>query len=424
MKNVNEVLKAELDLIKPPGEVYEKIVLRSKEFVKDLKEKLVARKVKADVFIGGSLAKGTLVRKKVYDIDVFVRFDKKYKDKEISGLLGDVLCSEDSCVHGSRDYYKIQEDFEGGKLEVEVIPVRKISKPSEAVNVTDLSFFHVRYLLGEIEKNSRLVDEIRLAKTFSHAQNVYGAESYIHGFSGYALELLISHYGSFLKFVKEVVKLGDRSEKIVIDDDGFYGGHESVLREMNSSKITGPIVLVDPTFKERNACSSLSYETFFKFKEKCKKFLDNPSMKFFEVNEIGKEFNRFKDVKIVSVKTSKQIGDIAGTKSKKFFDFFVYKLKKEFDIKKSGFDYDDEENVAKFYFVVNGKEDELVRGPPIGSGRNLVRFRKVHPDSFEKDGFAWIRVEHKLGFEEWFKKFLREEKKIISEMDIVGVDRG
>ncbi|MBD3252791.1 hypothetical protein GF386_03610, partial [Candidatus Pacearchaeota archaeon] len=54
--------------------------------------------------------------------------------------------------------------------------------------MTDLSYFHVNHILKKIKKNKNLSDEIRLAKKFAYSQNCYGAESYIHGFSGYALE--------------------------------------------------------------------------------------------------------------------------------------------------------------------------------------------------------------------------------------------
>jgi tRNA nucleotidyltransferase (CCA-adding enzyme) len=160
--------------------------------------------IKADVFVGGSLAKGTLVRKevydseerkssasqtfskKVYDVDIFVRFDgEKYKDDEISGILGKALSVGKGVkkIHGSRDYY--QKIVEG--IVIEIIPVLKIKKPEDAENVMDLSYFHVNYLLKKIKKKKKLVDEIILAKSFCHAHNCYGAESYIRGFSGYSL---------------------------------------------------------------------------------------------------------------------------------------------------------------------------------------------------------------------------------------------
>jgi len=66
---------------------------------------------------------------------------------------------------------------------------------------------------GEFEERlKKILDEIRIAKAFCYANNCYGAESYISGFSGYALELLVYHYKSFLKFIKSMVKLPNSPE--------------------------------------------------------------------------------------------------------------------------------------------------------------------------------------------------------------------
>jgi len=410
---INKILKQEIELISVPSEVFSKIGKVSEKFVSELKGKLKKRKVRADVFIGGSLAKGTLVKKDKYDIDIFVRFED-YKDAEVSKILGSVLGPRVRKVHGSRDYY--QEVIEG--ILLEIIPVLKIRRPEQAENIMDLSYFHVNYVLKKMRENKRLGDEIRLAKSFAHAQNCYGAESYIHGFSGYGLELLICYYGSFLKFVRAVV--GYSGKKIVIDPAKFYG-RGKVLNELNESKTISPMILIDPTFKERNVLAGLNDETFNKFREVCKKFLRRPSVKFFDKVDVAEQFKKYSNVRIVKVKTSKQAGDISGSKSKKFFEFFVYLLKREFEIKKQGFDYDDKKNIALFYFVLNPRDVEIVRGPPVTSVHHLSRFKKAHKGAFIKNHISYARVQHKMSFEKWFKEFKKKEMKIIKEMGIVSL---
>ena len=119
MKEANIILNDQLNLIRPDKEDFEKINSLAREFLKELKERLKKSKIKADVFIGGSLAKNTLVKKDMYDIDVFVRFDKGY-GKKISGMLEKIL-RDVKKVHGSRDYYhKIV-----GNIIIEIIPVIK-----------------------------------------------------------------------------------------------------------------------------------------------------------------------------------------------------------------------------------------------------------------------------------------------------------
>jgi len=417
-KEVNKILKEQLELVKPSEEDNNKIDNIWDNFSKDLRASLKSKKINAEVFLGGSLAKGTLVKKNVYDIDVFVRFNKSYPDSEISGLLGKVL-GKVKKIHGSRDYYQKLVD----EIIIEIIPVLNIKKPEEAVNVTDLSYFHVNYVLNKIKKDKKLIDEIRLAKNFAHAQYCYGAEGYIHGFSGYALELLICHYGSFFKFISEISRLDLKEEKLIIDDSKFYKNNEEVLIELNKSKQQGPIILIDPTFRERNSLSGLSSDTFFKFRNACSGFLKNPSSEFFERKDIGEEFQKFEDVKVIKVKTSRQAGDIAGTKSRKFFDFFVYKMDREFVIRKSEFYYDENENIANFYFVVDKKKEEVVRGPPIIAVQNLTSFKRAHPDAFIKKGFAYVKDRHAMSFDDWFERFVKVEKKVIKGMDVKGIKR-
>src|SRR3989338_8074867 len=118
LKELNFTLeKSELDSLKAEAE----------KFVDELKKRVLKSKIDADVFIGGSLAKDTLVKAEVYDVDIFVRFDWKYEDLsfELEKILEGLKAER---VHGSRDYFRIQN----GKVIFEVIPVLRIKKPNEA----------------------------------------------------------------------------------------------------------------------------------------------------------------------------------------------------------------------------------------------------------------------------------------------------
>lgn len=414
-KEVNAILDEQLKEISPPSSDLEKINKISKEFQEQLTKNLKAKKIKAQVFLGGSLAKNTLVKKDPYDIDIFVRFDPSYKNKDISNLLEKAL-PDAKRVHGSRDYFQQKIN----KIIVEVIPTIKIQKPDQATNVTDLSYFHVNYMLTQIKKHKNLTNEIQLAKTFAHAQNVYGAESYIHGFSGYALELLISHYKTFTAFIKAISEWDIKKGKLIIDQEKFYKNDDEVLNKLNKSKQISPILLIDPTNKERNASSSLSEETFYKFQNHVRSFLKKPSKQAFKQKHVKDEFKNKKPT-IITVKTNKQAGDIAGTKSKKFFDFFISRLKKEFTIKKEGFEYGEKENISRFYFLLAKKPDEKVKGPPITATKNLTNFKKAHPKAIITNHFAYATLKHNLSFKEWFNNFKKDDKKIIKDMGITSL---
>jgi len=411
-KKAEKILNEQLQIIKPSEEILRKINNFIDESCTFIQNKLIEQNISAEVFIGGSLAKGTIIKKEIYDVDIFVRFDR-YKNKEISNLLGKVLGKGFKRVHGSRDYFQLLKE----NILLEIIPVLKIDKPEFAENVTDLSYFHVKYVTELINKDDKLKDEIILSKNFCYAQNVYGAESYIKGFSGYALELLICHYKTLLNLMKEITKI--KREKLIIDDAGYYSNKDELMREMNVAKRQSPIILVDPTFKYRNALSSLSDETFSRFKKMCERFLKYPSKKFFLIKSISDDFNRLKNVKILSVNIDRQSGDIAGTKSKKFYKFFIRKLKDEFKIGKSEFDYDEKENKAYFYFVLSKKKDEVKIGPSINDNKNIDRFKKIHPSSFIKGNFIYAKIKHTESFDKWFLNFIKIYKKTMTEMGIL-----
>ncbi|MFA7707832.1 MAG: nucleotidyltransferase domain-containing protein [Candidatus Pacearchaeota archaeon] len=412
--NINQLLREQIELIKLNKETMDRLNRDANNFVKELSERLKKNKIIADVFIGGSLAKKTIVKKDGYDIDIFVRFDKKYKDEELSDILGKVLDKSAKRIHGSRDYYQQKVN----EVIMEIIPVIKIAKQQDARNIMDLSYFHVAYINKTINKNKKLSDEIILTKTFAHAQDCYGAESYIHGFSGYSLELIICYYGGFLKFIKEIVKSG--KNKIIIDSAKFYKNNNEILRELNESKINSPIILIDPTFKERNALAGLSDETFERFKEAGKRFLKNPSSSFFNKKDIQKELkNKYGNKLIIlGVKTNKQAGDIAGSKSKKFFEYFCRELNKDFKIKINEFNYNEDKNTAYFFIVIEKKNDELIQGPPIIETDFLKNFKKAHSNAFVKGKFAYVKIKHDLSFNEFVKKIKTRRGNILNQMSI------
>lgn len=406
---IKEVLLKQAILIKPEEKELEKINRETEKFVKELKNKINKNKIKADVFIGGSLAKDTIIKKDKYDIDIFVRFDKDYKDNELSLILGKFL-KKAKRIHGSRDYFQVRK----GKIIFEIIPTVKIAKPEQARNVTDLSYFHVSYIRGKIKKNRKLGDEIRLAKSFCYAQDCYGAESYISGFSGYALELLVSYYGSFIKFIKAMDK-----EKIILDPKRFYKNKNEVMLELNEAKLQSPIVFVDPTFKERNALAALSLETFEKFKKSAKEFLAKPSEKFFEKQDLEKQLKKkYKNLIIIKAKTNRQKGDIAGSKLKKFYEFLIRKLERYFEIKNKDFLYDEIKNTGKIYLVVKEKKKIIINGPPVNAVEHLVRFKKKHKSCFIKKSRAYA-YEKSISF----NKFLSElrKDKAVKEMGIIKI---
>ncbi len=381
--------------------------------------------------VGGSLAKATLIKKDVQDIDIFVVFKSEAETKKLGELLRKKGFSG-RVLHGSRDYFQIKK----GKVLLEIIPVVKVRKKENVENVTDFSLSHVSYvrekLRSQISNNKpahptqsrkfvnsksfatskSLASEIKLAKVFCYAGDCYGAESYISGFSGYALELLVIYFGGFVKFLKGIQKKTHPPTQIVfIDIEKDFKSEREALQEINSSKLQAPVLLVDPTYKYRNVCAGLSKETFEKFIKTAKQFLKNPSEKFFEKKAF--DAGKFKSgvtrpptrerFIAINLKTNRQEGDIAGTKMKKFFNFLIKSLRRKGqEVVASHFVYSGEGQSAEGYLGVKEKNVIEVEGPPVLDKKSAGGFRKSRGKIFKKKGHWW--AEEKVTIKKIFQK--------------------
>ena len=402
--SLKSVLAEELELISLSPDEIKTLESIAREFIKSLK----GEGLKA--FVGGSLAKGTMVRKLLVseqcvnalvcecasregkqDVDVFVVFDYSEDISKLEGILKKVdLPGKLKKVHGSRDYFQI----ECAGVILEVIPVVKNKDPEMAENVTDVSLSHVKYIGGEVKKNPGVADEIKLAKAFCRANRFYGAESYVKGFSGYSLEVLVIYFGSFVKFLKGIPK------KNVIDPLKYFRSEREVMNEINASKLNSPIVLVDPTYKYRNICAGLGVESYERFVDLVGEFLKRPSLEFFELKEINvneiREFASGKKARFLKLdlSTDRQEGDIAGTKMKKLLDFFVRELERKGQVVlRKEFDYSGVGNLARGYIVVLENKEIEVRGPSVGLAESVAAFKKSSGDIYKKKGYWCVKKE-------------------------------
>jgi len=348
MKIGQEVLKK----IKPSGWEERRVARRVNRFLKKLNKKLTD----ASAIVGGSVAKGTWLSHKP-DIDIFVLFNK---DRNLSIKLKEILeklFRKVELMHGSRDYFQVMKYG----LIFEVIPVLKINKFSEAKNITDVSPLHVKW----VTQHKNLIDQIRLCKKFCKAQGVYGAETYVKGFSGYALEILTIYYSSFSNLLKEAAKW--KNGKIIY--------FNKPKKSLNKSKIS-PLILIDPVQDDRNVTAALSLEKFNKFISAAKLYIKKPSLEFFEEKTVKIKDLKDKDL-ILKVVPLKGKEDIVGTKLLKCFEYIKKKLEKEdFKVIDSNWCWNKD---ALFWFNLETSELPPYKrhyGPPINKKENLENFKK------------------------------------------------
>ena len=260
-----------------------------------------------------------------------------------------------------------------------------IKDPEKAPNITDMSFMHVDWVKKNIKKGEE--DEIRLTKKFCKVIGVYGAESYIHGFSGHIIDIMVIHYGSFLGLLKASQKW---KPKVIIDTEKYYKNSNDTLFNINKSKTSGPLVVVDPILKTRNAASAVSLEKFNLFKKKAKEFIKNPSEISFAEKKIDIDYLKSKHKKnliILELTTEKGKQDVIGSRILKAFEFIKAELeKKGFMIKKNGW-YWDKKLDALVWFVLQDitlPKTKVIEGPPIEMKDACKEFKKKYKKTFEK----------------------------------------
>ncbi len=321
------------------------------------------KKLPRNTFVGGSYAKGTWL-KGIKDVDLFVRFEK---DNDISEKLAKILSKFKliTRVHGSRDYFQVE--FKG--ITFEVVPIVEIKKANDSKNITDISPLHVKWV--NKNSNTKIKEGIMLLKALLKANNLYGAESYIRGFSGYVCEILVCYYGGFLELLKEASKWKSRQ---LIDPNKVYQNATEAALSLNTSKL-GPLLLIDPVQDSRNTAAALTKENFDKFVKLAKEF--GPNKEFF-VEEIKKKSDLSKlgvwlDVTPLDAKV-----DIAGAKMVCVFNYIVRESKRYgFKLIDKGWYW---KKNASFWFEFEGElpKEYKIRGPPITAKTHVEAFKKAH----------------------------------------------
>ncbi|MFH1682477.1 MAG: hypothetical protein ABIA37_01650, partial [Candidatus Woesearchaeota archaeon] len=319
-------------------------------------------------------------------------------------------------LHGSRDYFQI--NYLG--YDFEVVPILNVTNSKQAVNITDVSPLHAKWVNANAKK---VKDEIRLAKAFAKANSCYGAESYINGFSGYVLEIIVTYYGSFIDLLRAAVRW---EHKDIIDTEKYYPSRENLFMEINQSKLHSALIVIDPVDKTRNAAAALDMEKFFLFKEKAAAFLETPGLDLFEKEKTSfqkLEKQTLHNLVYVEVTPTSGKDDVVGTKLLKAFQQLREKLK-PFEISSSGWEWD-KGNKATFYYILEKRQIDpfVIRtGPPLKMEEQVKAFKKKNKDTYQEKNRLMAKVplkEYHLQDavavalkEEYIKKKIKAVKKI------------
>ncbi len=372
-------------------------LLETSALVKEVLARINPKIKPARALLGGSGAKNTFLRGH-FDMDIFVEFPfKQFKDKNdiLSDWLGARLkkiFSKVERVHGSRDYFRLQHK----NVQFEIIPILKISKAQQAVNITDVSPLHAVWV--KKYANKKLLEEIRLLKAFSKGIGVYGAESYIRGFSGYVCEILTIHYGSFTAVLKSSQKWLPGE---TIDTMKHLKGKPAFMF-MNKSKLQSPLIIVDPVQHNRNAAAALDMEAFSRFQKKAAEFLAQPKEDYFtRTFKTPKQIQAQHKGKSTIIRMTPIDGkeDVAGAAMHKAIQYIERKISEnEFLIKESDWEWD--KNKHAFAWFVAKKEplseQREQEGPLLRMEQHAASFKKQYPSTIVKRSrlFAITKRKH------------------------------
>ncbi|HLD12216.1 MAG TPA: hypothetical protein VJB87_01345 [Candidatus Nanoarchaeia archaeon] len=368
--------------------------------VKDIIKKI--RIPKAQAKLGGSGAKNTWLTG-THDIDIYIVYDYKtfqHQSEKLADITEQHLKKQFKLtrLHGSRDYFQTNYN----NYTIEFIPILNIKKASAAKNITDISQLHVNY----VNHHQKYSYDIRKAKAFCKAADVYGAESYIQGFSGYLVELLIIHYQGFNNFIKkvstwkEVTTLGKKED----------------INNLNEAKKTSPLIVIDPTDNTRNAAAALNKEKYKQLIKACKNYLTTKNKeKYFITPTFNLETVKKSHNTVFTMKTPLGKTDIIGAALRKTEEKLRYALQQEdFIIKKHGWHWDQPHHNVYYYY--NLKETTLPAikeraGPPLTMTTAVQQFKKYHKKTFNKQGKIYSTE----------KRTIITPKDLISKLSLKGI---
>jgi tRNA nucleotidyltransferase (CCA-adding enzyme) len=378
-----------LSVVKPTEAEHIEFTKVANKLVRKIKKVAKSLNIICSPYIGGSFGKGTYL-KGSSDVDVFMRFDKSYNDSDLSKFLEKILI--DSKIKykkqkGSRDYFSGNYGPKDYKIEFELVPNRFVTKKSEAVNSTDLSPLHVEFLRLKEKDNDELTNEIRLAKQFFKAHRLYGAESYIGGFSGHVIDILIMIYGS----LDNLIENGKSWESVkFIDINKVYKNFDDAALKLGDDK-NSSLVIIDPIIPNRNASRALSEENYARFLLVCNRMSsleesDFTIVKrdFTEIMENHKIFCKNNNLKSVMYKISFSVKgeseDIVGSKLKKLHGkLFKYFSSLDFNIFCDEFFIDIKGGVCLFCFDFEKTvlpNVKVLKGPKTFMTSAIVSFLK------------------------------------------------
>ncbi len=270
MNEIDTIRASILSRIKPKEPEKQKLSALADSLISKINAIGRAEGLDISAILVGSTARGTWLSGE-HDLDIFIMFSpdvsREYLEEKGLYIARKMAAQAQSSEERYAEHPYINAVFDG--YEVDLVPAFAVASAAEIKSAVDRTPFHNMFVLSRIKG---LEDEVLLLKQFLKGCGVYGSELKTHGFSGYLVELLVIHYGSFMQ-VLEAAREWKPGLKIDIEN------HASIAQE-------DPLVMVDPTDPARNVAAALSLDNMCIFIDSAREFLKKPDVSYFSIRAV------------------------------------------------------------------------------------------------------------------------------------------
>lgn len=332
-----------------------------------------------DVVLTGSVAKRTFLRDK-RDIDIFVLFSRSVPRDSLEPFVKDIMASSFPGLGYQLSYAEhpySRFHFEGRRIDL--VPAYKITKAAERISSVDRSVLHTGFVNSRLKKKQ--VDDVLLLKQFLRGNGIYGAEIKIEGFSGYLCELLIIRHGGFPALLKAAAKWkAGAPAGLFIDIKKYYKPAEA---KNAAKRFCSPLVVIDPTDKNRNVAAAVSEANLKLFISLSKAFIKKPGEGHFfkkpvTFEEQAARASKGKKLILISMPRPDVVDDILWGQLHKMLGQLKAHLK-EFGPK--NILADDSRHLVRLAIILEHDrlpDMMLVAGPPLEMKKHVIEFKKRH----------------------------------------------
>jgi tRNA nucleotidyltransferase (CCA-adding enzyme) len=366
---MSNVLEQARKISIPAKQEQEKIGALAEKLLDLVKKEATKHPDVVSVELGGSFAKGTWLKGKL-DLDIFVKMKKETDEKQFENIGREIGFASMKKFHPYVRYSEhpyVEAVVEGTK--VNVVPCYDVEK-GQWKSAADRSSFHTRFILEKLDEQKK--NEVRLLKKFLRGIDIYGAEIAKEGFGGYVSEVLIYHYGSFMKVLEAAANFA-----------------QGQVIGSPTKKFETALVLIDPIDSNRNLGTAISAQNFGKFILAARAYLKKPSLVFFNGKKPIPDTKNLQNVLVVKFDYKSRSPDIIWGQVKRGTTALSGQLELGgFHVLRKGATTDEKSEAAMLFLVHSTAiEKSMVKnGPDV--------FRKSESERFilrnSKNKLTWV----------------------------------